>query len=115
MRGIFLQRPDDFRCMEVPFPERGQASTWGAIRHVPCSERNRLQAAATWVAVGSFWMSARMYHTEFRICVDSYTKCSLFLGKSKERFRSKFLRVERAGYLTMLFKNQQNLQMTIIN
>lgn len=101
--------------MEVPFPERGQASAWGAIRPVPCSEQNQSQAVAAWVAVGSFWMSAPRYHTEFQISVDSYTKCSLFLAKSKERFRSKFLRVERAGYLTKLFRKQQNLQMTVFN
>lgn len=49
---------------------------------------------------GMFWMSARVYHTGFPVCVDSYAKFSLVLGKSKDILQSDLLRGQRAGDLT---------------
>lgn len=53
--------------------------------------------AAAWLAVGRFWMSARVSRTGFPVRVDSYAKLSLVLGKRKEILQSDLLRGGRAG------------------
>lgn len=53
--GAFLQKPDGFRCMEVPFPERGQAPAWGAIDLFPAqneTDSRRLRLGKLWEVSG---------------------------------------------------------------
>lgn len=55
-------------------------------------------------------MSARVSPTGFPVWVDRYAKFSLVLGKSEDILQSDLLRGERAGDLTVLFRNRENFQ-----